>query len=232
MTCPVAMSKAANNVVVPCRLYPWLNPSSALPLGSRSQPCARSKAWIDGFSSTHKTKAFSGGLKYSPTMSAAFFRAEFRIRADAPTPPPLQANVVLAQDTPDLIVTDVSERQSHQLPRPLGVAFRRRFVQQRQHPFLGCPGIVGRAALAVRVPQTVQPPFGKALPPLRDAGRPGPQLLRNLQIGLALMGQQDDLSPLNHPMFTGTGACPLPERPLLIRGQRNRRPLAHIQIID
>src|ERR1035438_4416174 len=72
MTWPVAMSKAANNVVVPCRLYPWLNPFSALPLGSRSQPCARSKAWIDGFSSTHKTKAFSGGLKYSPTMSAAF----------------------------------------------------------------------------------------------------------------------------------------------------------------
>src|ERR1035438_1146568 len=138
MTCPVAMSKAANNVVVPCRLYPWVNPFSALPLGSRSQPCARSKAWIDGFSSTHKTKAFFGGLKYSPTMSAAF-GPNSRSVAMRQLRRRLQANVVVAQDTPDLIVTDVYERLSHQLPRPLGAAFRRRFVQRRQHPFLGCP---------------------------------------------------------------------------------------------
>src|SRR5450631_3545786 len=43
----------------------------ALPLGSRIQPCARSSAWIAGFSSTLKTSAFSGGFKYSPTTSAA-----------------------------------------------------------------------------------------------------------------------------------------------------------------
>lgn len=43
-TVPVKTSRAANRVVVPCRLYSWLKPRKERPLGSRSQPCARSKA--------------------------------------------------------------------------------------------------------------------------------------------------------------------------------------------
>src|SRR5215218_8998672 len=34
-------------------------------------PCARSSAWIEGFSSTQMTIAFWGGAMYSPTTSAA-----------------------------------------------------------------------------------------------------------------------------------------------------------------
>ena len=70
-TSPLATSRAANSVVVPCRLYSWAKPVSARPSGSRSQPWARSRAWMPGFSSTESTSAFSGGSRYSPTTSAA-----------------------------------------------------------------------------------------------------------------------------------------------------------------
>jgi hypothetical protein len=43
------MFRAAKRVEVPWRLYSWLKPVSALPLGSRIQPCARSKAWMAVF---------------------------------------------------------------------------------------------------------------------------------------------------------------------------------------
>ena len=36
---------------------------SERPSGRRSQPCDRSRAWIWGFSSTHRTSAFSGGSR-------------------------------------------------------------------------------------------------------------------------------------------------------------------------
>ena len=36
-----------------------------------TSPCARSKAWIEGFSSTHSRMAFVGGATQRPTISAA-----------------------------------------------------------------------------------------------------------------------------------------------------------------
>jgi hypothetical protein len=35
------------------------------------------------------------------------FGSKLRIRADAPTAPPLQANVVLAQNAPDLVIANI-----------------------------------------------------------------------------------------------------------------------------
>src|SRR5258708_36893569 len=46
-------------------------------------PCARSKAWIEGFSSTHSTMAFSGGATYRPTNVGGFGR---KVRVVALTP--------------------------------------------------------------------------------------------------------------------------------------------------
>jgi len=40
------------------------------PIGNMG--CVRSRAWIWLFSSAHKTTAFSGGLRYSPTISRTF----------------------------------------------------------------------------------------------------------------------------------------------------------------
>ena len=45
-TIPVAISRAAKRVVVPCLLYSWLKPVIAFPLGSFNHPWARSNAWI------------------------------------------------------------------------------------------------------------------------------------------------------------------------------------------
>src|SRR6201993_775791 len=55
--------ESRNRVVVPWRLHSWLKPVMALPLGSFSQPWARSSAWMCGFSSTASTTAFSGGRR-------------------------------------------------------------------------------------------------------------------------------------------------------------------------
>src|SRR5271165_7283307 len=118
---------------------------------------------------------------------------------------------MLAQNTPDLIVANVSQGLRQQRTGPLPIAFRRRFVQQRQHPFLRRLVVMRWPAIAVCVPQPVQPPFAEALPPLRRAGGPGLQLRGDLQVGLSLMSQEDHLRPLYHPMFTRTSACPLPE---------------------
>src|SRR5580658_4183434 len=156
-------------------------------------------------------------------------RTEFRVRADTPTPPPLQTDVVLAQNTPDLIVAHISESLGQQCARPLPVAFGRRLVQQRQHSSFSRRVIVRGTAFPVSILQAVQSPGAEALPPLRNTGGPSPQLLRDLQVGPSLVRQQYHLGPLSHPLFTCTGARPLPESPFLFRGQTNRCSLAHPQ---
>ena len=52
MTCPVATLSAAKSVLVPCLLYSCAKPVSARPSGILSQPCARSRAWMQGFGSS------------------------------------------------------------------------------------------------------------------------------------------------------------------------------------
>jgi hypothetical protein len=58
VTLPVATSKAANSVDVPLRLQSWLWPRH---FQIALRPLQRSSAWIEGFSSTQMTIAFSGG---------------------------------------------------------------------------------------------------------------------------------------------------------------------------
>src|SRR5262249_45836297 len=74
-------SSAANRVVVPCRLYSWLNPVSALPLGSFNQPWARSRAWISGIDRQHHR--ILGRLKIE-SHDVGRFLGEGPIGADAP----------------------------------------------------------------------------------------------------------------------------------------------------
>jgi hypothetical protein len=47
----------------------------------------------------------------------------------------------------------------------------------------------------------------------------------------SLVGQQDHLRPLHHPMLTGPSTCPLPQHLLFFGSQANRRPVAHEQIM-
>ena len=65
---PEEMLKAANRLVMPCRWSSWVR-RSGMPGIIGSTGWERSSAWIWDFSSTHSTKARSGGLKYNPTMS-------------------------------------------------------------------------------------------------------------------------------------------------------------------
>src|SRR3990172_7097809 len=65
------MLSAANKVVVPLRLYSCvIVPQRPFFIGRPG--CVRSRAWIWLFSSTHKTRDLSGGLRYRPTMSQSF----------------------------------------------------------------------------------------------------------------------------------------------------------------
>ena len=71
ITLPLETLSAANSVVVPLRLSSWVI-VPALPGFIGSEGWVRSSAWIWLFSSMHKTTAFSGGFRYSPTTSTSF----------------------------------------------------------------------------------------------------------------------------------------------------------------
>src|SRR5438309_4217975 len=64
---------AANRVVVPLRLYSCVIVPHR-PFFNGSPGCVRSNACIWLFSSTHSTKALSGGFIYNPTTSVSFSR--------------------------------------------------------------------------------------------------------------------------------------------------------------
>jgi hypothetical protein len=71
MTWPVATSRAAKSEVVPCRTSSWV-PRSACPGVIGRTGWVRSRAWTWLFSSTLRTTARSGGLRYNPTTSRTF----------------------------------------------------------------------------------------------------------------------------------------------------------------
>src|ERR1700747_2167705 len=68
MTEPLARSKAANRLVVALRTLSCVTRAGVVGSMGR-QGAVRSRAWICDFSSTHSTRAFSGGLMYRPTTS-------------------------------------------------------------------------------------------------------------------------------------------------------------------
>ncbi len=143
-------------------LVAWAKPLSAWPFGSRSQPWARSSAWMCGFSSTHRTTACSGGFRYRPTISAAL--AANGIGAHAPAAPLGEADALRPQDPPHLVGGDVvAERRGQQPPVPAREAGGRRRVELGEDARLG-GGIVARR----------RPPRGASSSPSRPkrANRP------------------------------------------------------------
>lgn len=71
ITFPSFTERAARRQVVPCLLYVAVN-RFGLPERRGNSGWVLSSAWIWLFSSTQRTKAFSGGLRYNPRIAACF----------------------------------------------------------------------------------------------------------------------------------------------------------------
>jgi len=105
---------------------------------------------------------------------------ELRVGADTPTAPPLEADIMLAQNTPDLVIADIAQCLGQQTAVPTGIAIRGRLVQSRENPLLRVRVIAGWLSRPDRVLQSLQSMPGKALPPLRDPSGSRLQSLRDL----------------------------------------------------
>src|SRR5437867_12772470 len=109
---------------------------AALPFVNRKYPFADSGCGACGISSTHNTRAFSGGSRYKPTMSAAFGANSGSVRMDQLCRR-LELNLVPPQDAPHLRLAYVTERFRQQSSIPLRVTFRRRLPEHVQYTFFG-----------------------------------------------------------------------------------------------
>jgi len=79
-----------------------------------------------GFSSALKTMAFSGWIKIE-TNNFVRLTGKLRISTHAPTLAPIQMQVVLAHDTPDSIIADITQSFGNQPAIPACKSLRRRF---------------------------------------------------------------------------------------------------------
>ena len=91
---PVAMSSAANKLVVPLRSWSWVQRAARGPGRMGSIGAVRSRTWICNFSSIVRTTAFSGGSRYNPVRhrvkEGRSRPAEPRMRAEQLTPVKVQ----------------------------------------------------------------------------------------------------------------------------------------------
>jgi len=104
--------------------------------------------------------------------------SKFRIGADAPGSGPLELDLVLAQDTPNLMSGNVSKRFGHQPTIPLAVASRRRLIQSLQNPAHGVLRVIRLRARARRVLQTGKPQPRESQSPLAHRTRSFAEFLR------------------------------------------------------
>src|SRR6266566_7514532 len=83
----------------------------------QSQPALRPFQSLDGWFFIHtQYQRVLRRVQIQP-YNVGCFRTEFRIGADTPTPSSLQANVMLPQDSPDVIIAHVTQGLSYQRTR-------------------------------------------------------------------------------------------------------------------
>ena len=126
--------------------------------------------------------------------------------AHPPATATLEADAVLAQHAPDLIVRDVGQGGGQQSAVPAGIAGGRSLVQLLQNaPFGG--SIVGRRlAAAPGIVESSQPPRQKPVAPLAHGGGAGTVRCGNRLIAQAIGGIEEDLRSEHIPASAGRTA--------------------------
>jgi hypothetical protein len=147
-----------------------------------------------GFSSTEITKAFSGGLRYKPTTSAAFTANSLSVLTHHERCRCKQ--IPSCRSTRHTACTEPFRWAATAGPVPTRLTGRWRLLQQRQHAVAKVLAIDGFGAWPRRVAQAGQSALHKALPPFDDGIRPGAAGARHLLHSLPSQTPQDDLRSL------------------------------------
>src|SRR6266542_1056369 len=177
----------------------------------------RSNAWTWDFSSTHSTRACSGGSRYSPTTSRTLSMncgSELSLKVSARCG--LSRNAFQIRPTVDF---DSPERFGHRRPRPVrGILGR---LLQGGHHY-GLDLLVGDRAGCARprlVDQPGQPARDEPGPPLGDRLGPNPQLGGDRLVRRALGAGQHDPTPQRQRLRRFRPPRPAHQRLALLIGQ-------------
>jgi hypothetical protein len=211
---PEATSNAANNVVVPCRLYSWAKPRERPSVG-QPEPALRSLEGLDpGLLVDAQDERVLGWVEIEPDDVGGLL-GERGVRAQAPAPAPAQADPMAAEGPPDRVGRDVPEPLGNERPCPRGVPLGRWFIEGREDALGGLFAIAGMGPRSGRVDEPGQSITGETRPPLAHPGRPGLQLSGDHVGPDAVGGSEDDPGALDHPLLAPPGPPPGSKRLLL-----------------
>src|SRR5215469_10592310 len=119
------------------------------------------------------------------------FGSEFLVGADAPGALPLQANPLLAENSPHGMHRAL-ERRRHRRTVPVRLSRGRRLFQQSQHPLAKVLAINPPSPRSFRIVQPGQAPLHKTLPPLDHGVRASVASASDLFHPLTCQTAQDD----------------------------------------
>ena len=149
-------------------------------------------------------------------------RTELRIRADAPTPFALEANVVPPQNPPDLSLAHIAQRFGKPAPVPLRIPLRGPLVKQAQNALFRGLVVMRRLPRPRRIGQPRDPVLSETPTPFGYTRRSRVQLFRYLLVAPALMREQHDPGPLRQPALRLASPEPLVQNLLLFIGYLHR----------
>src|SRR6516165_5477387 len=124
-------------------------------------------------------------------------RGELRVVALAPGLPRSQIDVVLAQETPNILNVDVFERLRQQRASPPGIACGRRLIQKRQNPLASRRTVNRRLGSTRAIVQSGKPVIGKAVSPFAHDARLNTYFLRDRARAAPMSCQQHYPRPLH-----------------------------------
>ena len=173
-------------------------------MGSRGR--VRSNAWIWVFSSTHKTNALSGGLRYRPTISRTFsIKSRVRRQLEGIRPmglqsegPPYAVDGAMAQ----------ARASGHRARAPVG---RIRWSSLKGHAYDSLHVSIGGPAGCTRsrlVQQSIHSPLQEPRPPLPHRRLRHPQLFGHSSVCLSISASEYHPRPLGQRLRRFRSARP------------------------
>jgi len=162
---------------------------------------------MPGFSSTQSTIAFSGGDKYSPTISAAFVANSGSTLMHQGVPPH-KMNPVCAQHTPYMVCGYISQRIGKHFTRPSVITIWRMVIQNVQNAFLGIRAIPLRGSRPCGIAKTRYTDRRETYSPFTYSHRAHTESVGNTYRGLSIGRTQDYPSSQYQPLLGRTGPYP------------------------